>query len=461
MWKGKGACKFLKMGRCRPNTTNSSLPQALVSLVIEDLEAKKASRKANYDYVALQATDNSIPFYESLGFVRVGTVMKEDIDRKVSASDNAMTEGTSPEIVSSEVISYKIQKAGESLNDIARKFKVDVWDIVFLNQHVDESLSPSTKLYKGTELFVPGKPGGDDEVSQPTATSLCSPNWHVAKENETPRTIAKKYGVNCIQIVEANKRRLPELISSSRLKDGTRIKVSHFDQVDDEYKPYSHWSFPDDEFEEGEPSYMMVRKLNRKKSKVVTQRPFRESLAAMFSPYEKSSLLAMPSFDDATPLVGVKPAIHKHPKNLEPTMSFSKATKPEVPAMPSSAYLLFLAEQRELAGQDLKDLSIGEISKTFGDLWRDMPETIKANYERLADEARKDYEKEKQQYETEYANYVHDIDTPSDVAAPESAEAFEEPPLSIVPGPRECSLFNSVVRLRPGSVAECSEYKYW
>lgn len=34
----------------------------------------KGSDSKNYDYILLQATENSVPFYESMGFIRVGCV---------------------------------------------------------------------------------------------------------------------------------------------------------------------------------------------------------------------------------------------------------------------------------------------------------------------------------------------------------------------------------------------------
>lgn len=49
--------------------------RALTELVIEELSAQNSQ----YDFVALQATDNSIPFYESLGFIRVGAVARYTI----------------------------------------------------------------------------------------------------------------------------------------------------------------------------------------------------------------------------------------------------------------------------------------------------------------------------------------------------------------------------------------------
>ena len=39
----------------------------------------------------------------------------------------------------------------------------------------------------------------------------------------------------------------------------TRIQVSQFSSHHDRYVPYCHWTFPDDKFEDNEPSYMMAK----------------------------------------------------------------------------------------------------------------------------------------------------------------------------------------------------------
>ena len=43
----------------------------LVELIVEEMESKN-----EYDFIVLQAADNSIGFYERMGFVRVGAVAK-------------------------------------------------------------------------------------------------------------------------------------------------------------------------------------------------------------------------------------------------------------------------------------------------------------------------------------------------------------------------------------------------
>ena len=249
--------------------------RALVKLAIEQLEFRKSTGQANYDYIALQATDNSIPFYESCGFVRVGAVTVQDsVDSSGESSSSSTStersdsrasisstesegvaavevEPNSPEkttaiampsdIVSSPYTVYEVKRGGESVTDIGRKLKVDVWDIVFLNKQIYKALSPSSRLRKGTILHVPQAPQSDDEDIDISPTK-----WFVAKENDTPRKIAAKYGLPCKKLVAANRNRLPELTAISRLKEGTRLKVSNLDKHDDVCDPYCHWSYPDD-----------------------------------------------------------------------------------------------------------------------------------------------------------------------------------------------------------------------
>lgn len=94
--------------------------QKLLQLVIERLERAKASAAHNYDYILLQATENSIPFYESIGFIRVGC-----INEKVPSPKG---------FKSSPVETYVTKKNGETLLKIAQDFGVNVWDVVFLNK---------------------------------------------------------------------------------------------------------------------------------------------------------------------------------------------------------------------------------------------------------------------------------------------------------------------------------------
>lgn len=393
--------------------------------------------------MALQATDNSIPFYESLGFVRVGAVMKDGTIEKRDRAKCKVVDGNlkevpeNYEVVTSKTYTYTIQKGGYSISDAAKKCHVDPWDIIFLNQHLGTNLLPGTRLYKGTQLNVPFAEAENKSQIAKTCSNGISPKWHIARENETPRSIAKIYGVQCTDVVNANRRRHPELLSSSRLKEGTRVQVSHFDIESNDYKPYSHWSFPDDEFEDGEPSYMMVRKLNRRKGKAVKVRPFRQLLAASFSSYEKPSLLRA---------AGELPL----PKNEE-------LREPQLPTIekeiisknnPRSAFLHFVDELKELADGDLSSLSIGEVSKLFGDLWKDLPSIIRSMYEKIAIE------------EAEVSASCPNMLSTSERNC-NSGQALVPKVVNAVSNMNKQSLYNTVVRLKPGAILEHNGYSYW
>lgn len=108
---------------------------------MEHLETLKATARANYDYIVLQATENSIPFYESMGFVRVGCVQGK------APSPN--------QYHSNPVDEYMTKKNGETPFTIAKQFGVDVWDLVFLNKPLCEYYRFSCFCVMWTEYIIP------------------------------------------------------------------------------------------------------------------------------------------------------------------------------------------------------------------------------------------------------------------------------------------------------------------
>jgi len=293
----------------------------LLELVLEDLERMKASSKVNYDFVALQATQNSIRFYESLGFVRVGAVTQEKQNaegneslpadqtispprkRETNMDDEAKGEAAHESAflalpqnyVASKTCAYEVKKAGEQLQAIAKKFKVDVYDILFLNHMNYPDMVPGSRLIKGTLLRIPDPSSESIRATRNNNSAVAAEElkWYTAKENDTPRSLARKFNVPCANLVQANKNRLKGLLSNSRLKQGTQVRISHLDAPDVHYVPYCHWAFPDDddEFEEGEPSYMMALQLDRKKGIKAKERPIREGLATDIQEYQMPKLV--------------------------------------------------------------------------------------------------------------------------------------------------------------------------
>lgn len=279
----------------------------LLRTLIHELETStKPTIMANYDYLVLQATDNSIPFYESMGFVRVGAIMlEEDQNNNSDESSESMNENIpaaeDDTHVTSPVFTYDVKGTGETLTRIAAKFHADVYDILFLNRDLlGMNARPCDKPKIHAKLLIP-KNSQNSRNDDPTTSSHDENplpyvpsneiQWHICKENDTPRTIAKMYNVSTYDVVERNKGRLPGLISSSRLKENTKIKVSHLHVPDNLYKPYAHWSFPDSKYEDPEPSYMMVRKLHRRRKVPQTQH-------SMTKKQSSSSAVAAATSDD-------------------------------------------------------------------------------------------------------------------------------------------------------------------
>ncbi len=414
--------------------------RALVQLVIEQLEFQKATGSANYDYVVLQATDNSISFYESLGFVRVGAVtvqhpvnaaVPERPESPVSTASEytAVTAETLPpsspekpealalphDIVSSPLTTYEVRRPGETPAQIARQLDVSVWDIIFLNKDVYTDVTPSARLMKGTILHVPLQ-------RSPLESKSTSPaKWFIAKENDTPRKIAKKFSLPCKKLVEANNHRLPELQPTSRLKAGTRIKVSNLDQQDDVCDPYCHWSFPDDSIVEGgEPSYMMAYRLDRKTAR--HPRDIRGSLAVPIKPYSPAPLL-LPAPQAQKSVV----------QNLDAPMP---------PPEPKLAVDIFKDHLRQLYPELSARNKVNEAE--LDERWNNLKKIKKDRYNVVAMETRKHYDRAYEEYQARYQEWK------SGCEIQKPTVAFE----------KEASLFNKVVKLRDDA-PEGQDYSYW
>jgi hypothetical protein len=438
--------------------------KALLSMALERLETLKATGRQNYDYVVLQATENSVPFYESMGFVRVGALTVdsaiENMKKSPSSSDdetesdesapNAVPVATaSPadslaapsEIVSSPVTVYVVEKAGESPLEIAKKFNVSVWDVVYLNHYLYKDLTSRSWLKAGTSLYIPSESKAKEDACAQALTKKdlegesSAPKWYVAFENDTPKSIARKFGVACKELVEANIARLPELLPISRLKQGTRVKVSHFHLHDEHHVPYCHWTFPDDKFENAEPSYMMAKKIKRRTGNAAKVRPVQSSLAVPVSKYVKplASLFHVVTVPAKTPV--------KKAKAPKPVFNL-----PGKPKRALSAYIIFCNETRGSISKQLAGKPATEYSKILSAHWKQISDKERAVFQRKHESAKKQYEKALQKYERNLERFFekHPEMRPSDDAEEEEDSEGE-------------TLFNQVVTVKPGTLGE--EYK--
>lgn len=382
-----------------------------------------------------------------MGFVRVGAVM---LDEKETANSSDGEDDTKPlalenGFVTSNIVSYSA-KPGETLTRIALKFGVDVWDIIFLNKHIlGEEAKPCDKPLKNVILYVPAPPS-PEKIEKNCTVPREEIQWHVAKENDTARSIAKKFNLHFEDVVNGNKARLPGLTASSRLKEGTRVRISHLAIPENDYSAYAHWSFPDREFEEPEPSYMMARKLNRRKQKDRHVRPFAESLKTSVLGYEPTSLLLPASPPPAMQVAATKSAAKSTVKRKRhPNM-------PKPPNRPLTAYTIFATEQRALGENDCRP----DTAKAIRGLWNDLPSEVKAVYEEEAAKAKSRYLQELVQYEKDLAAF-HD-------SYPNYAQQMENKallPPSTIEQSIKFSLYNKVVRLKEGAITEGTDYTYW
>eukprot|EP00537_Pseudo-nitzschia_pungens_P014004 CAMPEP_0172385816 /NCGR_PEP_ID=MMETSP1061-20121228/3429_1 /TAXON_ID=37318 /ORGANISM="Pseudo-nitzschia pungens, Strain cf. pungens" /LENGTH=1063 /DNA_ID=CAMNT_0013114967 /DNA_START=242 /DNA_END=3433 /DNA_ORIENTATION=- len=472
--------------------------KVLVQLVIEQLEFQRATGSANYDYIALQATDNSIPFYESLGFVRVGAVcydMKqeqedEDIENNRPSSPGSGTsldkKGTQlimpKTIVSSPNFVHEVARAGATPNDIAKRFKVCVWDIIFLNKEIYPQLKPTSRIKKGTQLYVPKTEDEEnpqeslnrnDEERKCSSPGPESPTkWFVAKENDTPRKIAKQFDIACNKLVLGNRRRLPELQATSRLRAGTRVKISNLDQQDKFCEPYCHWSFPEDTaVEGGDPSYMMVYKLDRKTAR--NPRTVRDSLAVPVGKYSPPKLLfpAPPkneplprSTDTPTETLPALPRLRKSP--LRSTRASKGVFELKLPKQPKSPEELkntppedgkqiYWDHQKELHPELSK--STPENEKIIKDRWSRLGNHKKQRYHGVAAEAQKIYKQIEREYKGEMSAWKKECDK---IKEEHELEVQRKQAETAASRDKENSLFNKVIKLREDAL-EGKDYKYW
>lgn len=386
----------------------------LLRLVVEHLERLKSSARQNYDYIVLQATDNSVPFYESMGFTRVGCVQ----------SKNPCPD----EYVSGPIEEYMTQKNGETCQQIAKKFGVDVWDVIFLNQPLYGSvLQHQSWLKEGTRIFVPKK------VEQPSENKF-TPKWYVSRENDTPRGIAKKFKVNFGELLQANKRRYPELTGNSRLMEGTRIQIANFHIDEADMTGYSHWTFPDTNPEDEEPSYMMALRLNRKKGKEALEKPVAASLSVPMNPY---------SPDEA----GVKELLLQPSTSLAPIFTQTKKAQepPKKPKRPTTSFGHFSTEIRSNLPREMKGKQFGEINTYIAEQWRALTDEDKVPYIEKYEESKAAYADAMKKYELELANFKRE--------APQDMTGLRG---------QDTSLLEKVVKLKSNcGISGASKYDYF
>ena len=234
----------------------------LVQLILDGLEAPDSP----YRYVVTQATDGSIPFYERMGFVRVGALTaekwkhKDDDDDTQPAKRQKSDGAASSSQDGGEVVSRSFEhtcEEGETCASIASKYGLhDAYEVLFLNQRTYPKLHQHAALRQGTTILVP-KPLTVEEVREEEQGMVQT--FHVVTgDTDTLRKVADQIGIQPRELLDMNKGAIKGLQLSSMLLRGTRLQTSG--KGDYELTEYCHWTFPD-EMKMGEPSYMMAKRL--------------------------------------------------------------------------------------------------------------------------------------------------------------------------------------------------------
>jgi len=423
--------------------------KALLALVIERLESMQANGTHNYDYVALQATDNSIPFYESMGFVRVGCVTEKEVEEKNEKKDNE----DKTEVVSSPVFTVTITKNHETPKDYAKKYDVDVWDIIFLTKFLYPDLTPGAILMIGTVLYIPDKSKHDNLRNEAT-------KWYYSEDNETPREVAKKFQLDLKDLLAANRGRLENLLANSKLMENTKLQVSNLDEPDDKQLPYCHWTFPDDKFENNEPSYMMARKLNRKTRAQAKIRPVEESFAIKLSEYKPEDIPAVANASVvAPPPIDTEPVLDTTPKKKKKKSKKRKRhpDQPLTPKKPRTAYFCFLHHEVERLKQKSLPVSLPTLSQITSRRWKSIAEDAKAPFEQQATKARAQYKQDMTAYKKEMKDFRSKHE---DWFQAQEFEESDSQPCSKGSGYK--NLFNKVVKLNSEGLRQVgTEFEYY
>ena len=219
----------------------------LVQLILDGLEAPDSP----YRYVVTQATDGSIPFYERMGFVRVGCVTRTkragaepaDADaaagkRKRSSSGGgsgggggraataAAAAAAAVAAESGDVIARRFEHVcenGETCATVAARHGVETFDLLFLNQRkFGPHLHKDTPFKTGTRLQVPSQLSVAEVREEESSTRQ---TWHVLTEESTLKAVGTLLNIPPRELLELNRGTIKGLQASVRLRGARRARL--------------------------------------------------------------------------------------------------------------------------------------------------------------------------------------------------------------------------------------------
>ena len=151
-------------------------------------------------------------------------------------------------------------------------------------------------------------------------------------------------------------------------------QVGFFD--DPTYQPYCHWTFPDDNLETTVPSYMMARKLNRRtRSDLTNPDP---KVCAILSSIECAFVKSddTPTEQELTEEANQLKIQQQHVQKLKKQVPHQEPLPDDAPPVPRKAltgFIIFSGEQRERIRHENPDMPFGQVGKTLGRLWANLP----------------------------------------------------------------------------------------
>jgi len=186
---------------------------ALVQLIIEELE----SEDSPYHYIVLQATENSVPFYESQGFVRVGAVARYFEKPEVFLNSHSRSVGTEPLHTPTRTVTHHpdprdmFATGGEKAPD----------------SEDDRKSSTSNSRRKRRRLSLTNHGN-----NLPTVKGSCSRfRWHcvsISEADETVWQLAEKLKIRADDLLFMNRRLYESLNEDSKLKEGMALRIPEF-----------------------------------------------------------------------------------------------------------------------------------------------------------------------------------------------------------------------------------------
>ncbi|XP_027418115.1 FACT complex subunit SSRP1 isoform X1 [Bos indicus x Bos taurus] len=94
-----------------------------------------------------------------------------------------------------------------------------------------------------------------------------------------------------------------------------------------------------------------------------------------------------------------KAKMAKDRKSRKKPLEVKKGKDPNAPKRPMSAYMLWLNASREKIKSDHPGISVTDLSKKAGEIWKGMSKEKKEEWDRKAEDARREYEKAMKEYE--------------------------------------------------------------